>query len=201
MQSSALASLDQVDPTVVGVGEFLLVLQALAQIGQIFLIARVLLQGIERGLRGGFRFIAAGRRVALGESFGLLPGGLAIFFVFLDLRGQRFVALVQTQLLGLALFLRRLQLIFFLAQRPPCSVHAQESVRWIVLFVRIYRRAEADFRAVLARFMLRLQALDFRLRIAAGLLEIFGGVLRLILIQVHLRFGNIDLVLQVVFLR
>ena len=49
--------------------------------------------------------------------------------------------------------------------------------------------------------MLRLQALDLRLRIAARLLQIFGCVVELVLIQIHLRLGNVDLVLQIVLLR
>ena len=49
--------------------------------------------------------------------------------------------------------------------------------------------------------MLRLQALDLRLRIAAGLLQILGRVVQFVLIQIHLRLGDVDLVLQVVLLR
>ena len=74
-------------------------------------------------------------------------------------------------------------------------------MRLIILFVRIYRRADHRVRTVLARFMLCLQSLDFRLRIAAGLLEILGGIVQFILIQIGLRLGDVDLVLQIFFLR
>ena len=50
-------------------------------------------------------------------------------------------------------------------------------------------------------FVLFLDALDFRLGIAASLLQIFAGVVKLILIELHLSFSYIDLVLQVIFLR
>jgi hypothetical protein len=54
---------------------------------------------------------------------------------------------------------------------------------------------------MLAGFVLGLQPLDFRLWIASSLLEILIRVVKFILIQVRLRFGDVDLVLQIVFLR
>ena len=49
--------------------------------------------------------------------------------------------------------------------------------------------------------VLLLQTLDLRLRIAARLLEVLRCVIKLILIEFELRFGDIELVLQVVLLR
>ena len=53
VQGRALAGLDQRDPVAVDVAEVLLVLQAAAAVGEIFLIERVLLQRIERRFGGG----------------------------------------------------------------------------------------------------------------------------------------------------
>ena len=54
---------------------------------------------------------------------------------------------------------------------------------------------------MISRLVIRLQALDLRFLIAARLLQVLGRVVQFVLIEFHLRFDHIDLVLQIVFLR
>ena len=127
--------------------------------------------------------------------------GVAILFIFLDLGFEFAVLLGQIRLLFRRLLPRLLQRAFF--SRNACHARKtfQQRVRLIILFVRIHRRAHDRVRAVIACFVLGLQSLDLRLRIAAGLLEIFVGVVEFVLIEIDLGLGDVDLVLQVVLLR
>src|SRR5579871_1968357 len=92
MQRGTLTGFDQGDPAGVDFAEVLLVLQAAAAVGEIFLIERVLFQRIERGLGAGLGVLAARRGAGLGESLGLLFGGLSTLFVLLDLSRELGVA-------------------------------------------------------------------------------------------------------------
>ena len=108
--------------------------------------------------------------------------------------------MAQPLLLGLALVPRFLQQNRFLAQRLPRAKHRQQSMRLIIPLQRIGARAHRWFHAVFAGLMFRLQPLDLRLRIAARLLQILRRIVQLVLIQIHLRFGDVDLILQIILL-
>ena len=54
---------------------------------------------------------------------------------------------------------------------------------------------------MISGFVLLLQALDFRLGIAASLLQIFRGIVEFVLIELELRCGDVELILEIVLLR
>src|SRR5215472_3796618 len=88
MQGRALAGVDQGHPVGVDVREFLFVLDAAAAVRKIFLVERVLLKSAKRGFGGRLRVFAFGGGAAVGESLGLLLGGLAGLFIFFQLGGE-----------------------------------------------------------------------------------------------------------------
>ena len=71
---------------------------------------------------------------------------------------------------------------------------------FIVRFMRIHCRTYGGG-IVIAGLVFGLQAFDLRLRIAASLLQIFRSVVQLVLIEIGLGLGDVDLILQVIFLR
>src|ERR1019366_2432973 len=89
----------------------------------------------------------------------------------------------------------------FFSQRLPGPEYVQQCVCLIVLLVGVDGRACGGPRKLVARIMLRFEPFDLGLRIAARLLEILGCVVELILVEIHLGLGDVDLILQIVFLR
>src|SRR6202046_5808094 len=91
------------------------------------------------------------------------------------------------------------QLRLFLPQPFPGSKNRQHGVRLVVEFVGIYCGWRSG--AVIAGVMLRFHPLYSRLWISSHLLQIFRGSVELVLVKISLRFGDLDLILQVVFWR
>ena len=107
---------------------------------------------------------------------------------------------LQTLLFSQTVLARFFEFCRFFAEGAPRAEYGQKRTRLIFLLVRIDCRCDLRV-AVPARFVLFLQTLDLGLRVRARLVEVFGGVVEFILIKFHLRPGNVNLVLEIFFLR
>ena len=86
MQRRALSGLYEYEPVANRCPEFLLVLDAFVEFGQIFLVLGMLFQGSERCLGSSFRFFVARALVASRETFGLLLDRFAFRFLCVSAR-------------------------------------------------------------------------------------------------------------------
>src|SRR5581483_755392 len=154
----------------------------------------------ECGGGAGLRIFTMRRGGAAGKSLGLLPGGLAGLFIFFDLDLKLGASLHEVLLFFAGLLESGLQLPFFIAQSAPRLKDTPKRMGCKVLLVWVHSGAGGR-RVVTDGLVLFLQALDLGLGIATSLFQVFGGIVQFVLVKLHLRLGDVDLVLQVIFLR
>ncbi len=161
----------------------------------------MMFQRFECRFCGGFRFVPTPSLLIAGETLGLLFGGCTALAFLLDFCGQRTVLPLQVFLFGASLLPRLFKLRLFLAERLPGADQFEQSVSLIVAFDFIRRRRRVRRKTRLFLVVLLFLTLDFCLRVASGLHQFFGGIVRFILIEFELRLGYVELVLQISFLR
>ncbi len=106
-----------------------------ATIGEILLVQRVLLEGVNGSLSSGLRLWALRCSVAFEKTLCLFFSGLASLFVLFQLCRQLRAADCELLLLLVRLIQCRLQHSLLFAQRLPGAEHVEESVFLEVLFV------------------------------------------------------------------
>ena len=192
MEDPARVGLHDGDPLCVHVPEILLVLDPLIDDGEPSLIGRELLQRLERGPRR--LRSSSGLRVPLGDHGRGAPGRFPRRRGRPDLLLEPLVRPPQPLRLLPRLSHRLRELLDVAPLRGPPPEPRREAGRLGARGVGERRRGGA--RLLLRRLVDLLEALDPGLRIAAGALQAVGGVAELVAVELQLRPGHLQAILQ-----